>query len=233
VLDWAKVREYRTGENPARWKGHLDKLLPARAKIQRVAHHPALAYAKLPAFMAELRAMDGVKARALEFLVLTAARTGDIIGARWSEIDLQARQWIVPAGRMKAAREHRVPLSDRAHAILEAIPRDSDFLFPGERAGKAISARAMPGVLYALRGDGATVHGFRSSFRDWAGNETNFPRELAEQALAHVAGDATERAYRRSDALAKRRKLMDAWAAYCSRPPAAGENVVAIREAAK
>ena len=184
--------------------------------------------------MGELRQKDDVSAKALEFLILTAARTGEVLGAKWSEIDLEARLWVIPAQRMKAAREHRTPLSDRAMAILEALPRDSDFLFPGERAGKAISARAMPGVLHALRGDVATVHGFRSGFRDWAAEQTSYPHELCEVALAHSVSDKTQAAYLRSDQMVKRRRLMQDWSDFClSTPVERGAKVTPIRVAAQ
>lgn len=234
VLDWAKARGLRDGENPARWRGHLDKLLPSRTKVQRVVHLNALAYPDMPAFMAELRAKAGVAPAALEFLVLTAARAGEVVGATWSEIDTEARQWVISASRMKSGKEHRVPLCDRALAILEAIPRgDGGPVFPGGTRKGALSDRAMRDLIHAMR-PGVTVHGFRSTFCDWTGNETNFPRELPEQALAHATGDAVERAYRRSDALERRRQLMSAWAQYCAQPPSArsGE-VLAIRRGAK
>ena len=230
MLDWARVRGYRDGENPARWPGHLDHILPARNKV--VKHHAAIAYPDLPAFMADLRATRGVAARALEFSILTAARTGEVIGAESGEVDLEAQLWTVPAGRMKAGREHRVPLSDRAIEILAGLPRDGAFVFPGARPMRPLGAMALLQVLRATHGGGASVHGFRSSFRDWAGNETNFPRELAEHALAHVIGDKAEQAYRRGDALARRRKLMEAWSNYCGRLAAAGNNVTPIRERA-
>jgi integrase len=229
VLDWARVRGYRDGDNPARWSGHLDHILPARNKV--VKHHAAIAYRDLPAFMADLRAKSGVAAQALELAILCAARTSEVIGAKWSEIDLEAGLWTVPAGRMKAGREHCVPLSARAVEILAGLPRDGAFVFPGGRAGRPLGTNALLEVVHDARGDG-TVHGFRSSFRDWAGNETNFPRELAEHALAHVIGDKAEQAYRRSDALARRRKLMDAWAKFCGRPAASQNNVTPIRERA-
>jgi len=232
VLDWAKVRGYRDGENPARWRGHLDKILPARAKVQRVEHHAALAYEDLPAFMAELRARQGVSARALEFTILTAARAGEVVGARWAELDLARKVWIVPGSRMKSGKEHSVPLSDRVLAILADLPRDGECVFPGGRAGRPVATTTMLAMLQGMRGKTATTHGFRSSFRDWAGNETNFPRELAEQALAHVIGDKAEQAYRRGDALERRRRLMDAWAGFCERPLAKGDNVVSMRESA-
>jgi integrase len=215
VLNHAKARGLRQGENPARWKGHLDHLLAPRQKLAR-GHHTALPYAEVPTFMIELRGMDSLSARALEFTVLTAARTGESIAARWPEIDVKAAVWTVPPVRMKGGREHRVPLSKRAVEILSGLPRLNDYVFPGGREDKPLSTAAMSELLKGMRPPSvATVHGFRSSFRDWAKEATNFPRELAEAALAHLVGDVTERAYSRGDALAKRRKLMDAWASYC------------------
>jgi integrase len=207
VLDWAKARGYRAGENPARWRGHLDSLLPARGKVRKVEHHPALPYDELADFIAELRGQEGIASRALEFLILTAARTGEVIGARWDEIDLGEKVWVVPAARMKAGREHRVPLSAAAVAILEQMQevREGDFVFPGGKRGKPLSNMAMLAVLKRIdRGD-LTNHGFRSSFRDWAAERPNFPREVAEMALAHTVGDKVEAAYRRGDLFQKRR----------------------------
>jgi integrase len=217
VLDFAKAHGWRSGENPAAWRGNLAHILPKRQKLAR-GHFAAMPYAEIPAFMAVLRELEGMAARALEFLILTAARSGGVLGARWSEFDLQTKAWTIPASRMKAAREHRVPLSGRALAILEEMKaiRFNDLVFP-------VSSSAMA----ALVPSGVTVHGFRSAFRDWVGNETQFPRELAEAALAHVSGDATERAYRRSDALEKRRALMEVWAQYCG--PETCDNVLQLR----
>ena len=203
ILDWAKVREYRKGENPARWRGHLDKLLPARSKVRKVEHHPALAYDELADFVAALRSQEGIASRALEFLILTAARTGEVIGARWDEIDLKEKIWVVPAARMKAGREHRVPLSAAAVAVLDRIKeiRESDFVFPGGKKGKPLSNMAMLAVLKRMEGDELTAHGVRSSFRDCAAESTTFPHEVAEMALAHTVGDKVEAAYRRGDLL--------------------------------
>jgi integrase len=229
VLDWAKARGYRAGENPARWRGHLDVLLPATSKVATVTHHPAMPYVELPGFMAALRAQTNISARALEFAILTAARTGEVLGARWPEVDFSTRVWAVPAERMKAGKPHRVPLSDRAMAILQALPREgSDWVFAGDRTGRPLSDAAMLGVLKGLRPE-LDVHGLRSSIRDWAAETTGFPREIAESALAHVVGDSTERAYRRTDALERRRTLMAAWARFCERPMVASAKVVAIR----
>lgn len=228
VLDAAKAKGHRNGENPARWRGHLDHLLPKRQKLTR-GHHEALAYADLPGFVGELRGREGVAALALEFLILTAARSGEVRGAKWSEVDLKAKVWTVPASRMKAGREHRVPLSARAVEILEHVQPlatgkpDKAYVFPGPAATKPLSENAFGALLKRMKVE-VTAHGFRSTFRDWAGEVSTFPREVAEAALAHVVGDATERAYRRGDALEKRRRLMDAWAGY-SAPRAAGSNV--------
>lgn len=217
VLDAAKAKGYRTGENPALWRGHLANLLPKRKKLMR-GHHAALPYAGVPAFIAGLRARPAMAARALEFTILTAARSGETYGMKWKEVDCSAAVWTVPGDRMKAGREHRAPLSPRALAILEemaAFGTSPDaFIFPGHKEDKPLSVMAMDMILRRMKVD-VTVHGFRSSFRDWCEECTHFPRELAEAALAHVVGDETERAYRRSDALEKRRKLMVAWANFC------------------
>jgi integrase len=217
ILDWAKARGLRDGENPARWKGHLDHLFPARSKVAKVVHHPALPYEELPAFMATLRARDGTAARALEFSILTAGRTGEVLGARWDEIS--GDLWIVPGERMKGGREHRVPLSKQAVAILETLPREGEFVFPGRSIGVPMSNMAMLVTLRRMgRGD-LTTHGFRSSFRDWCAERTNFPSEVAEMALAHAVGDKVEAAYRRGDLFEKRVRLMADWAAFCSSMP--------------
>ncbi len=233
ILDWATVRGYRTGDNPARWRGHLQALLPAKTKVRAVRHHAALPWRDLPGFMAALREREGVAARALEFLILTAARSGEVRGARWDEIDRQARIWTVPAERMKARRPHRVPLSDRALAILEAMRPLADdaatgLVFPGLKRGRPLSDVSLAKVLKRMGRDDLTVHGFRSTFRDWAAEATAYPREVAEQALAHAISDKVEAAYRRGDLFEKRRRLMEDWASYCERPPGEGE-VVAIR----
>jgi len=217
VLDAAKAKGFRDGENPARWRGHLDHLLARPSKLSR-GHHAAMPYEQVAGFIAELRKREATAALALELCILTAARSGEILGMRWSEIDLEQKIWTVPANRMKAGREHRVPLSSRAAAILRHLERmkTGDFVFPGQAHNKPLSNMAMEMMLRRMKVDDATVHGFRSSFRDWAGNVSNFPREVVETALAHVIGDKAEQAYRRSDALEKRRKLMDQWAAYCT-----------------
>jgi integrase len=211
VLDFARAQGQRSGENPARWRGHLDAILPKRAKLTR-GHHKAMPFDDLPAFMTSLREREGTAARALEFAILTAARSGEVLGARWDEVDLEAKVWTVPAARMKAGRAHRVPLSSQAVTVLREMEakRQSDFVFPGVKRGRPLSTMALEMVLRRMKVD-ATVHGFRSAFRDWAGERTHFPREVAEAALAHLVGDAVERAYRRGDALGKRHRLMTAW----------------------
>ena len=235
VLDWATVRGHRKGENPARWRGHLDKLLPARSKVRKVEHHAALPYAELPDFIAALRGQEGIAARALEFTILTAARTGEAIGANWNEINLMEEAWTVPAGRMKVGKEHRVPLSGRALAILWEMKPDGEageeFVFPGGKRGKPLSNMAMTMALRRIdRGD-LTVHGFRSSFRDWAAERTNFPSEVAEMALAHAVGDKVQAAYRRGDLFERRRRIMAEWAKFCGTPKVAPQRkVVSFRE---
>jgi integrase len=216
VLDYAKVHKLRTGDNPAAWRGNLEATLAKRSRGGG-HHHAAMDYRDVPAFVAKLREHETIGVKALEFTILTAARSGEVLGARWAEIDLENRVWIIPATRMKSGREHRVPLSARAIAILEKLAGGS-LVFP-------LSTNAMAATLHRM-GEKITVHGFRSSFRDWCGNETSFPREIAEGCLAHSTGDATERAYRRSDALQKRRALMEAWAAFLG--GAAAGNVVAM-----
>ena len=221
VLDWATVRGYRRGDNPARWRGHLDKVLPARSKVQKVIHHEALPYVEIGEFVAALRDQEGVAARALEFLILTATRTGEVIGARWDELDLGQRVWTVPPNRMKAGREHRVPLSTAAMALLETMKkqRRDEYVFPGFKQGKPLSNMAMLKLLERIGRSDLTAHGFRSTFRDWAAERTNFPREVAEMALAHTIGDKVEAAYRRGDLFEKRRDLMATWAGYCGEIP--------------
>jgi len=235
VIDWATARGYRTGENPARWRGHLENLLPARSKVRRVEHHAALPYADIGEFMVDLRGQEALAARALEFAILTAARTGEVIGARWSEIDLAGRLWVVPGERMKAGREHRVPLSDAAVAILAALPREGVRSSATDPRGAAATDRVFPLSNMALlmllrrmgRGD-LTAHGFRSTFSDWCAERTNYPAEVREMALAHVVGDKVEAAYRRGDLFDKRRQLADAWARFCAMPPASAGEVVPI-----
>ena len=222
VLDWAKVRGYRDGENPARWKAHLDKLLPARGKVRKVGHHAALPHAEISAFVAALRQQEGTAARALEFAILTAARTGEVIGARWDEIDVAAKLWTVPAERMKAHREHRVPLTARCIAILdevEAIKGQADtasFVFAGASREGSLSNMAFLMLLRRMGREDVTAYGFRCTFRDWAAERTSNPREVAELALAHTVGDEVEAAYRRGDLFEKRRRLMEARATFCA-----------------
>jgi integrase len=217
VLNFAKVKGWREGENPAMWRGNLENVLPKPAKLTR-GHHSAMPYADVPEFIERLREHEAVAARALEFLILTACRSGEVLKAQWSEIDLDARVFTVPAHRMKARKEHRVPLTDAAMAILEPLyeGRNSDWVFPGHSEDKPLSDMAMEMLLRRMKQKTATVHGFRSSFRDWAGDCTSFPREIAEAALAHKVGDSVELAYRRSDALEKRREIMQAWARFCA-----------------
>lgn len=218
VLDWATARGYRDGLNPARWRGHLDKLLPAPAKVTKVDHHTALPVGDIGAFMVRLRAAEGTGARALEFAILTAARSGEVRGATWAEVDRDAKVWIVPGERMKAGKEHRVPLSDAALQVLAAVPRmaGTDLVFPASRGGP-LSDMTLTAVLRRLDVP-AVPHGFRSTFRDWCAERTNYPRDVAEMALAHTIGDKVEAAYRRGDLFEKRRLMMDEWAAFLSRP---------------
>lgn len=219
VLDAARVRGFRSGENPAVWRGNLSLLLPARRAKGANRHHAAMPFDDLPSFMARLKARPAMAARALEFTILTAARTSETLGATWSEIDLAAQLWTIPADRMKAGKEHRVPLPDSAAEILARLSLDIDagpdtFVFSGSAPDRALSNMAMAMLLRRMGATDATVHGFRSSFRDWAGEATSFPREVAEAALAHTIGSEVERAYRRGDALDKRREMMAKWADY-------------------
>ncbi|WP_420395794.1 tyrosine-type recombinase/integrase [Nioella sp.] len=228
VLDYASALGIRTGENPARWRGHLDHLLPKPTKVKAVKHHPALPHAEIAEFMADLSGRTGVAARALAFTILTAARSGETRGATWAEIDLDAKLWTIPAGRMKAGKEHRVPLTPEALACLGPKRDHAALIFGSEaKLGKPISDMSMTAVLRRMGRDTITVHGFRSTFRDWAGETTGFPREVIEAALAHGIKDKAEAAYARSDLSDKRRRLMEAWA---NRATAAtsGRNVVAI-----
>jgi len=230
VLDAATARGQRTGENPARWRGHLDSLLPARAKVQRVRHHPALPYAELGAFMAGLRKQQGLAARAMELLILTATRTTECIAARWSEFNLDEKLWTLPAERIKAGREHRIPLAPAAVALLRKLAeaKVNEFVFPG-RPGKPLSNGALLALLKRMKRADLTAHGFRSTFRDWAAEQTNYPREVAEMALSHAISDKVEAAYRRGDLLEKRRRLMEAWASYAAAKPAAGKVVIPMQ----
>jgi integrase len=229
ILDYAAARGYRDGENPARWRGYLDKLLLKPEKVRKPVHHAALPYVELPGFMSELRKQDHIGARALEFAILTATRTSEAIGARWDEID--GNVWVIPAARMKGNAEHRVPLCDRAVQIIQEIPRvDGGFVFPGRDAGKPVGHSAMLDLLRrAMRRD-VTVHGFRSTFRDWSAEKTTYANHIMEMALAHKVANAAEAAYRRGDLLDQRRPLMNDWSRYCSTTPAVGE-VVPMRRA--
>jgi integrase len=235
ILDNAKAREYRHGENPARWRGHLAQILPARRRLSR-GHHKALRYEDVPSFMASLRERNATAALALEFCILTAARTGEVIGATWNEVDLDKAVWSIPAGRMKAGKEHRVPLSPRAVEILNMVkPLGSAWLFPGSRkncteAAAKLSGMAMTMLLRRMKVD-ATVHGFRSAFRDWAAERTGYSHEVCEMALAHVIGNKAEAAYRRGDLFAKRSRLMADWSAYCSASERATTDATPIRQA--
>jgi integrase len=231
VLNWAKVRGYREGENPAQWRGHLDQLLPGKRKVRQVTHHAAMPYRDIGTLMAKLRSDVTPSARLLEFLILTATRVSETLGARWDEVDFGQRMWTISAGRMKAGREHRVPLSVRAIAILKHMAefRRNEFVFPGAKQGRPLTRNVLVTLFQRLELK-VTSHGFRSSFRDWAAEATNFPREAAELALAHAVGDSVERAYQRGDLLEKRRKLMEAWAAYCGRNSSPA-NVVPLQRA--
>ena len=245
VLDYAAARGWRVGDNPARWRGHISNMLPARAKVRRVKHHAALPWQEIGSFMAALDRQMGAAALALRFTILTAARTGEVLGARWSEIDQKASIWTVPEGRMKAGNEHRVPLAASAMALLGELrvadARPTDFVFQGEgpnnrtdRAARVVhnhplSNMAMAMLLRRMGFQDLTVHGFRSSFRDWCGESTNFPREVAEAALAHTLRDKVEAAYRRGDLFEKRREMMEEWATFCGRPRVADAEVVPLR----
>jgi integrase len=221
VLDWAKVRGYRVGDNPAAWKGHLDKLLPVGGDIGEVVHHAALPYADVPAFVAALRQRHDTSALALELLILTASRTAEVLKARRGEVDLEAKVWVRPPLHMKAGVEHSVPLTERMIEILKSLPHNSDsssdLIFEGTKAGRPLGRNALSKLVGAM-GINATVHGFRSSFKDWCSEQTNYPRELAEHALAHEVGNAVERAYGRSKLIEKRRRLMMEWERFVGAP---------------
>ncbi len=228
ILDAARVRGYRKGDNPARWRGHLAQILPARTQLSR-GHHQALPYAQMSEFFEMLRQMNSVAALALEFTILTAARTGEVLGATWAEVDMDRAVWTVPAARMKAGREHRVPLSPRAVEILKLTKKlGAEWLFPGQK-GKQMSGMTMA-MLLRRAGMDVTVHGFRSAFRDWAAETTSFPHDVCEAALAHTVGDKTVAAYFRSDLFEKRRRLMEEWARYCDRPAVAEGVVIGLRQ---
>jgi integrase len=231
ILDWATVSKFRTGENPARWKGHLDNLLADPNKVARVEHHAALPWQEIGGFMVDLRQREGIAARAVEFGILTAARSGEIRGAKWDEIDLDSAVWTVPADRMKAGREHRVPLSTAALDLLNKMPRLGDHIFPGQRGDYALSDMSLTAVLRRMDRKEITVHGFRSTFRDWCAESVgnSFPREVCEHALAHSLPDKVEAAYRRGDLIEKRKVLMQVWADYCAKP-AISASVAPIRK---
>src|ERR1700722_3331129 len=228
TLDYAKAKGLRQGENPARWRGHLKNLLPKQTR--QTVHHAAMAYRDVPQFLTTVRGISGYGALALQLLILTAARTGEIVGARWDEFDLAAKVWTIPAARMKARREHRVPLSDPALDILRELweVRRSHFLFPSHDASRHASKMLMAHII-ERHGTGQTVHGYRSAFRDWAGEQTSFPREVIEMSLAHVVGTAAERAYARSDLFERRRQLMEAWADFLTRPAGPANVVLMLR----
>lgn len=230
ILSHATASGARSGDNPARWTGHLKEVLPARSKVAKVEHHAALPWKVIGDFMGDLRGRPALAARALDFTILTAARTAETIGAKWPEIDFDEKIWTVPADRMKGKREHRVPLSPPAIAILQELkPKARGFIF--ENDGQPLSNMAMLKLLERMGHEGLTVHGFRSSFRDWAFECSNFPREIVESALAHVVGDKAEAAYKRGEAIEKRRKLMQAWASFCGQPSAKAGNVVTLARA--
>jgi integrase len=242
ILGWATVREFRSGDNPARWRGHLDQLLAPQNKVRKVEHHPAMPYEDVSAFIAELRKQNGIAAQALEFVILTASRTGEAINAKWGEIDMSAKIFAVPADRMKSGRPHRIPLSVAAIAILNSLrplapikagsPDPDAPIFASGKRGVPISNMAMLQLLRRMGHSDTTVHGYRSTFRDWARECTNFPRDIAEEALSHVLSDKTEAAYRRGDALEKRRLLMDAWAKFATAAPKAKPSPASGRLAA-
>jgi integrase len=239
VLDYAKARGWRSGENPAAWKGHLAITLPSRGKVAAVEHHAALPWGEIGTFIAKLRTRPGIAARALEFAILTAARTGEVLGATWAEIDMDTAVWTVPPERMKAKREHRIPLSEPAVALLRemaklrTVAKPEAAVFPGVEPGKPLSSMAMLMTLRRMERDDLTAHGFRSTFRDWAAETTAYPKEVAEMALAHTVSDKVEAAYRRGDLFEKRRRLMADWGGFCSRPSAAnGTRVILLRSGA-
>ncbi len=232
ILDWAKAMKLRTGENPALWRGHLQKLLPKPSKVQKVEHHPSLPYIYVAEFMAGLSTNEDLSARALELTILTASRTSEVRAARWEEFDLKQKIWVVPATRIKTGKEHRVPLSPAALAILKELHknRNNDFVFAGRNPTKCMSDMALLALTRRMAKPDYwpyfVVHGFRSSFRDWAAEQTNFPREVCETCLSHSVNSKTEEAYQRSDLLEKRKLVLDAWARYCYQPQVKGNKVV-------
>jgi integrase len=236
VLDYARARGWRSGENPARWRGHVAHLLPPRRRLAPVRHHPSVAWQRAGALAAELRAREGIAARAVEFALLTAARSGEVRGARWSEVDLDAGVWTLPPARMKSGKEHRAALCGPALALLRGLlplRRSADGLvFPGRSGARPLDDTALSRALRRCpTGAGATVHGLRATFRSWCAEATNYPREVAEMALAHVVGDAVERAYQRGDVFEKRRRLMEAWGQHCAQPAQTGRVVALARRA--
>lgn len=233
VIDWATTRGYRQGENPARWKGHLDQLLVKPGKIKKVEHLAALPYSETGGFMAELKQMEGMGARALEFAILTAARSGEVRGATWNEIDLDARTWTIPGERMKAGKEHRVPLSDQAIQLLKALPTvaEETLIFFSSKKGNPLSDMTLTATLRRMGRNDITAHGFRSTFRDWASETTAYPGDVVEMALAHAIGNKVEAAYRRGDLFEKRARLMADWARYCGTVQLSADNVIELRKA--
>ncbi len=227
ILDWATAHGYRTGENPARWRGHMAKMLPERSKVQSVEHYPALPYTDIGEFVVSLRAQNGSAARALEFLILTVSRTNEVLQAVPGEFDMEDGLWVIPGDRMKSGREHRVPLTERTLEILTEFMGVDKFVFMGGKRGKPLSNAALMALLKRMDYLDITVHGFRSTFRDWAAEQTNYSREVVEMALAHSILDKTEAAYRRGDLLEKRKRLLADWEQYCLRPPQTG-NVIQL-----
>ena len=236
IIGWATANGYRKGDNPAQWRGLLENLLAKRSKVRKVQHHAALPYSEVGAFLTRIRQEKGIAALALEFLILTATRTSETIGAQWSEIDLRKKVWTIPADRIKAGKEHRVPLSEPALAILKALAKTRDenvaHVFPSPRNGQPLSNNALLALLKRIKRQDITAHGFRSTFRDWAAEQTNYPRDVAEMALAHAIGDKVEAAYRRGDLFEKRSRLMAEWASFCAKPAASGK-VIKIRQGAR
>lgn len=235
ILDWALARGYRKGENPARWRGHLQNLLPHKTKVRAVKHYAAMPYGEIAGFMAELRGREGIAPLALRFAILTATRTGETLGAYWDEIKIPDRVWVIPAERMKTKKEHRVPLSDAALEILRQVGayRVNDLVFPSVRQNRSLSPVAFLRVLQAMGREGITGHGFRSTFADWAAERTNFPAEVREMALAHAVGNKVEAAYRRGDLFEKRRQLAEAWSSFCGADRLDGKVIDLVRHAAR
>jgi integrase len=233
ILGWATVRGFRSGDNPAQWRDRLDNLLPSPKKVRKVEHHPALPYDEIGEFMRALRAQGGIAAQAMEFIVLTASRTSEAIGATWTEVDLKAAIWTVPADRIKAGKEHRVPLSPAAVALLRELDKHKidEFVLRGGKRGRRLSNNALLALLKRMGWTDITTHGFRSTFRDWAAERTNYPREVAEMALAHAVSDKVEAAYRRGDLFEKRRRLMNEWAAFCGKRKAHGGKIITLHRA--